>query len=213
MKCRENVDYTLYLVTDRDLKYEGVSLIDAVEQAILGGVTLVQLREKKVSTLEYYNIACEVKKVTDKYNIPLIIDDRVDVALAVNASGVHIGQTDLPVKRAREILGSDKILGVSARNLQEALDAERDGADYLGVGAMFTTSTKADPVYVDIEELKNITKQVQIPAVAIGGVNENTIDRLKGTDIDGIAVVSAIISRQDIEGAARGLLEKFNALE
>ena len=198
MRCKKDVDYTLYLVTDRELMQEGNTLTEAVEEAIMGGVTLVQLREKKVSTLEYYNIACRVKEVTDKYGVPLIIDDRLDIALAVDAAGLHIGQEDLPAKQARELLGPDKILGVSARNLDEALKAEKDGADYLGVGAMFETSTKANPVYVAIDELKRITQEVNIATVAIGGVNEKTVDRLKDTNIDGIAVVSAIIGKEDI---------------
>lgn len=212
MGYRKDIDYTLYLVTDRELMQEGKTITEAVEEAILGGVTLVQLREKRVSTLEYYNIACEVKAVTDRYDVPLIIDDRLDIALAVDAAGLHVGQEDLPAKVAREILGPDKILGVSARNLDEALEAKNAGADYLGVGAMFETSTKDDPVYVSIDELKRITKEIDIAVVAIGGVNENTIDRLKGTNIDGIAVVSAIIGKEDIRGAARDLLERFNSL-
>jgi len=212
MGYRKDIDYTLYLVTDRELMQEGKTITEAVEEAILGGVTLVQLREKRVSTLEYYNIACEVKEVTDRYDVPLIIDDRLDIALAVDAAGLHVGQEDLPAKVAREILGPDKILGVSARNLDEALEAKNAGADYLGVGAMFETSTKDDPVYVSIDELKRITKEIDIAVVAIGGVNENTIDRLKGTNIDGIAVVSAIIGKEDIRGAARDLLERFNSL-
>ncbi|HHW71570.1 MAG TPA: thiamine phosphate synthase [Clostridiales bacterium] len=212
MGYRKDIDYTLYLVTDRELMQEGKTITEAVEEAILGGVTLVQLREKRVSTLEYYNIACEVKEVTDRYDVPLIIDDRLDIALAVDAAGLHVGQEDLPAKVAREILGPDKILGVSARNLDEALEAKNAGADYLGVGAMFETSTKDDPVYVSIDELKRITKEIDIAVVAIGGINENTIDRLKGTNIDGIAVVSAIIGKEDIRGAARDLLERFNSL-
>ncbi len=213
MRCKKDVDYTLYLVTDRELMQEGNTLTEAVEEAIMGGVTLVQLREKKVSTLEYYNIACRVKEVTDKYGVPLIIDDRLDIALAVDAAGLHIGQEDLPAKQARELLGPDKILGVSARNLDEALKAEKDGADYLGVGAMFETSTKANPVYVAIDELKRITQEVNIATVAIGGVNEKTVDRLKDTNIDGIAVVSAIIGKEDIRGAAKDLLARFNSLQ
>lgn len=213
MGYKKNLDCTLYLVTDRELLDEGNSLVDAVEEAILGGVTLVQLREKKISTLEYYNIACKVKKVTDKYNVPLIIDDRLDIALAVDASGLHIGQQDLPAEKARKFLGPDKILGVSVGTLEEALKAEKDGADYLGVGPVFTTTTKENPVYVDLEELKKITEEVNIDIVAIGGINENTMDRLKGIDIDGIAIVSAIMGNKDIKAASKDLLERFNSLK
>lgn len=201
MKNKTSIDYKLYLVTDRSLLLN-ISLTDAVEDAIQGGVTLVQLREKNASTLEFYNIAKNVKKVTDKYNIPLIIDDRLDIALAVDAAGLHIGQSDMPAKIARKLIGENKILGVSAHNLNEALKAEKDGADYIGTGAIFTTTTKEDAENVSIETLTQITKSVHIPVVAIGGVNENNVLKLKDTNIAGVSIISAILGKKDIKKAA-----------
>ncbi len=208
---KPSVDYTLYLVTDRDLM-STPTLEEAVEQAIRGGVTLVQLREKHASSLEFYQIALRVKKITDSYNVPLIINDRVDVALAVDADGVHVGQSDLPAARVREILGPDKILGVSASSLKEALKAVEDGADYLGVGAMFATGTKTDADITTIEELKRIRQAVSVPIVVIGGINKQTLPLFAGTGIDGIAVVSAIIAAADVEKAARELKELFKQI-
>ncbi|HOA71396.1 MAG: thiamine phosphate synthase [Bacillota bacterium] len=208
---KPSVDYTLYLVTDRDLM-STPTLEEAVEQAIRGGVTLVQLREKHASSLEFYQTALRVKKITDSYNVPLIINDRVDVALAVDADGVHVGQSDLPAARVREILGPDKILGVSASSLKEALKAVEDGADYLGVGAMFATGTKTDADITTIEELKRIRQAVSVPIVVIGGINKQTLPLFAGTGIDGIAVVSAIIAAADVEKAARELKELFKQI-
>ncbi|HCW03879.1 MAG TPA: thiamine phosphate synthase [Clostridium sp.] len=207
-----NIDYTLYLVTDRELM-STAKLEDAVEQAILGGCTLIQLREKKCSSLEFYDIAKGIKKITDKYELPLIINDRIDIALAVDAAGVHIGQQDLPVAIARKLIGEDKILGVSVSNLEEAVKAYKDGADYLGVGAMFTTNTKSDASLTTMEELKQIRKNVSLPIVVIGGINKATIDKFKGIDIDGFAVVSAIISQPDIRAAAEELITKITGLD
>lgn len=207
-----NIDYTLYLVTDRELM-STAKLEDAVEQAILGGCTLIQLREKKCSSLEIYDIAKGIKKITDKYELPLIINDRIDIALAVDAAGVHIGQQDLPVAIARKLIGEDKILGVSVSNLEEAVKAYKDGADYLGVGAMFTTNTKSDASLTTMEELKQIRKNVSLPIVVIGGINKATIDKFKGIDIDGFAVVSAIISQPDIRAAAEELITKITGLD
>lgn len=207
-----NIDYTLYLVTDRELM-STAKLEDAVEQAILGGCTLIQLREKKCSSLEFYDIAKGIKKITDKYELPLIINDRIDIALAVDAAGVHIGQQDLPVAIARKLIGEDKILGVSVSNLEEAVKAYKDGADYLGVGAMFTTNTKSDASLTTMEELKQIRKNVSLPIVVIGGINKATIDKFKGIDIDGFAVVSAIICQPDIRAAAEELITKITGLD
>lgn len=204
MKDKSKINYTLYLVTDRYL-LSNINLEEAVEQAIQGGVTLVQLREKDISTLEFYNIARKVKEITDRYTIPLIINDRLDIALSVDAAGLHVGQRDLPVKIARRLLGEDKILGVSAATLQEALKAEEDGADYIGTGAVFTTGTKKDARYVSIQQLKEITSRVQIPVVAIGGINGDNIGMLEGAGIKGAAVVSAIMGKEDIRKAAGDL--------
>lgn len=201
---KPKVDYTLYLVTDRDLMKTS-TLEQAVEQAIRGGVTLVQLREKHASSLEFYRTALRVKQITDSYNVPLIINDRVDIALAVDAHGVHVGQSDLPAARVREIIGPGKILGVSASNLDQAVRAAKDGADYLGVGAMFATGTKTDADITTMEELKRIRQAVSIPIVVIGGINKDTLPLFAGTGIDGIAVVSAIMAATDVEAAAREL--------
>lgn len=206
---KNNIDYTLYLVTDRDI-LKGRNLIEAVEESIKGGVTLVQLREKKLSTKEFYDIAVKVKKVTDKYNIPLVINDRLDIALSIDAAGLHIGQDDLPSSIARKILGKEKILGVSARNLQEALKASKDGADYIGVGAMFPTRSKNDAVGVSIEQLKEIRENLSIPIVAIGGITENNVKELTPCKIDGISVISDILGKDDIKSAAEKI--KFNFL-
>ena len=204
----KNVDYTLYLVTDRDV-LRGRDLIKCIEESILGGVTLVQLREKNVTTREFYEIAIKVKEVTSRYNIPLIINDRLDIALAIDADGLHIGQKDLPASVARKILGKDKILGVSAATLQESLKAEKDGADYLGVGAVFSTSTKKDTRDVSYETLSSITSSVNIPVVAIGGINEKNVTKLKESNIDGIAVISCILGKEDVKGAAEKMLDRF----
>lgn len=198
---KNNIDYSLYLVTDRDI-LKGRDLYVAVEEAILGGVSIVQLREKENSSLEFYKIAVEVKKITDKYSIPLIINDRLDVALAVDAAGVHLGQSDFECKVARNIIGQDKIIGISAATLEEAIKAEEDGADYVGVGAIFPTNTKLDARSVNIEALKNIKQTLDIPVVAIGGINENNFELLKDTGIDGVAIVSAILGKSDIKKAA-----------
>ena len=204
----KNVDYTLYLVTDRDV-LRGRDLIKCIEESILGGVTLVQLREKNVTSREFYEIAIKAKEVTSRYNIPLIINDRLDIALAIDADGLHIGQKDLPASVARKILGKDKILGVSAATLQESLEAEKDGADYLGVGAVFSTSTKKDTRDVSYETLSSITSSVNIPVVAIGGINEKNVTKLKESNIDGIAVISCILGKEDVKGAAEKMLDRF----
>lgn len=207
---KNKIDYTLYLCTDRDLMSTD-TIEESVEQAVKGGCTVVQLREKNCSSKEFYELAVRVKEITDKYHVPLIINDRVDIALAVDAAGVHIGQSDLPASVVRNIIGKDKILGVSAARQEEALKAVEDGADYLGVGAMFATNTKTDARPVTMEELKGIRAAVSIPIVVIGGINMNTLERFKGTGIDGLAVVSAIIAEKDIEAAARNMYQAFLA--
>ena len=203
---KQEIDYTLYLCTDRDLMSTD-TIEEAVEQAVKGGCTVVQLREKDCSSLEFYETALRVKKITDEHKIPLIINDRVDIALAVNADGVHVGQDDLPAASVRRILGGDKVIGVSAGSVREAVIAREDGADYLGVGAMHATSTKTDADVTTVEELKKIREMVDLPIVAIGGMNKQTLPELKGTGVDGIAVVSAVIAADDIERAASELSE------
>lgn len=205
---KNNIDYTLYLVSDRGV-LKGRDFCQAVEQSIKGGVTLVQLREKDTSSLDFYNLAVAVKKITDKYNVPLIINDRIDIALAVDASGVHVGQSDIPAKVARKIIGEDKILGISAATLAEAKLAEAEGADYLGIGAVFPTDTKKDARSVSIELLGEIKKSLTVPVVGIGGINEDNAELLKESKIDGIAVVSAILGKENIEQAAKDMLAKF----
>lgn len=187
------------------------TLESAVEQAVKGGCTVVQLREKECSSLDFYETAKKIKKITDLYQVPLIINDRVDIALAVDADGVHVGQDDLPAKEVRRILGPDKIVGVSAGCVEEAVRAAADGADYLGVGAMYATSTKEDADVTSMEELLKIRSAVDLPIVVIGGINQNTYQPFLGIGIDGLAVVSAVIAADDIEKAARELAEGFRS--
>ena len=203
-----NFDYTLYLVTDRQLM-SCDSMTEAVEQAILGGCTMIQLREKELSSLEFYNQAVAVKQVTDKYHIPLIINDRIDIAMAVQATGVHIGQHDLPAAAVRKVIGENMLLGVSASSIAEAIQAQQDGADYLGVGAMFPTGTKTDADSVSMEELQKIRTAVSLPIVVIGGISKGNAGRFKPMGIDGLAVVSAIIAQSDIKAAAAELKDLF----
>jgi thiamine-phosphate pyrophosphorylase len=205
-KC--DVDYTLYLCTDRELMSTD-TLEEAVTQAIEGGCTVIQLREKNCSSMEFYRTAMNLRAITRKYNVPFIINDRVDIALAVDADGVHVGQEDLPAKEVRRILGPDKILGVSAARLDEAVKAVEDGADYLGVGAMYPTGTKTDARPVTMEELREIRRAVEVPIVVIGGINLNTLDNFKHMGINGLAVVSAVIAADDIKEAAGEMAGRF----
>ena len=210
MTMKNKIDYTLYLCTDRDLM-SSATIEENVELAIKGGCTVIQLREKNCSSKEFYDLAVNVKKITDKYNVPLIINDRVDIAMAVDAAGVHIGQSDLPADVVRRIIGDDKIIGVSTAKLEEALKAVKDGADYLGVGAMYSTDTKTDARPFTMEELKEIRKNVDIPIVVIGGINMNTLGNFKNMGIDGLAVVSAIVAQPDVEKAAKDMYEAFTS--
>src|SRR5450756_2379619 len=183
---KPEIDYSLYLITDRDLM-STPTLEQAVERAIEGGSTLIQLREKTASSLEFYQMAVTIKRLTDSHHIPLIINDRVDIALAVDTAGVHIGQSDLPAGIVRQIIGNSKILGVSVSSVAEAVKAKKDGADYLGVGTMFATGTKTDAELVTINELRDIRSAVSLPIVVIGGINLTTIPSFANTGIDGIA--------------------------
>ena len=202
------LDYSLYLVTDRVLM-STQTLAEAVEQAIFGGCTMVQLREKESSSLEFYEQALEVKQVTDRYEVPLIINDRVDIALAVQAAGVHIGQSDLPVPDVRRLIGMEMLLGVSVSSSEEAGQAMEDGAEYLGVGAMFPTGTKTDANVVSMEELQRIRRITNLPIVVIGGINLDNAGLFRPMGIDGLAVVSAIIGQPDIRKAAAQMKEAF----
>ncbi|OBR94360.1 thiamine-phosphate synthase [Clostridium ragsdalei P11] len=199
------VDYSLYLVTNRSF-LKDKPLQQAVEEAILGGVTMVQLREKDASTREFYEIAKEVKKVTDHYKVPFLINDRLDIAQTVDADGVHLGQSDMPINTARKILGKNKIIGISAGNVNEALEAEKSGADYIGIGTIFFTGTKKDiDTPIGIGGLRKIYSSINIPAVAIGGVNETNFKEVLSTGVDGISVISAILGKSNITAAAKSL--------
>lgn len=205
---KKKVDYTLYLCTDRSLMSTN-TIEESVELALEGGCTVVQLREKDCSSKDFYDLAIRVKTITHRYDVPLIINDRVDIALAVNADGVHVGQSDLPASVVRKIIGDDKIIGVSASTKALALQAVADGADYLGVGAMYSTNTKTDAGVITIDTVKEIRKVVDIPMVVIGGINKNTVSNVKGIGVDGICVISAIVAQQNITQAAKDLKELF----
>ena len=199
----------LYLVTNR---YQDSleSFLEKVETACRSGVTIVQLREKNLTTNQYYQLAKQVKEITDAYQVPLIIDDRLDVCLAVDAAGLHIGDDELPVSVARKVLGPDKILGVTAKTVKRALEAEEGGADYLGTGAIFPTTTKENAPITLISTLKTICQRVAIPVVAIGGLTSENIDQLIGTGIAGVAVVRDLMQAEDIEAKAQSFLTKLD---
>ena len=198
------VNYSLYLITDRNVLGRK-ELLSCIEDAIKGGVTLVQLREKNINTFDYYNLALKVKELVRNYGIPLIINDRVDIALAVDADGVHLGPEDLPIASARELMGHDKIIGASANCIKEALEFQRQGADYLGVGALFPTKTKSNTEHVTLTQLKAIRESVQIPIVGIGGIRMDNAASVKAAGVDGIAAASAILGSENIIEAARRL--------
>lgn len=202
---KNKIDYSIYLVTDRDLMSTN-TLEEAVEKSILGGATLIQLREKNLSYDEFLKEGKEIKKITDKYNIPLIINDNVEIAINIDASGVHIGQSDMDAAEVKKLIGKDKILGVTAKTVEQAIKAEKDGASYIGVGAAFSTSTKLDTRVITFETIKNICKSVTIPVVAIGGIDENNIMNLKGLGIHGVALVSSIFSKEDVLLATKQML-------
>ena len=199
----------LYLVTNR---YQDSleSFLEKVETACRSGVTIIQLREKNLTTNQYYQLAKQVKEITDAYQVPLIIDDRLDVCLAVDAAGLHIGDDELPVSVARKVLGPEKILGVTAKTVKRALEAETSGADYLGTGAIFPTTTKENAPITLISTLKTICQTVAIPVVAIGGLTSENIDQLIGTGIAGVAVVRDLMQAEDIEAKAHAFLTKLD---
>ena len=199
----------LYLVTNR---YQDSleSFLEKVETACRSGVTIVQLREKNLTTNQYYQLAKEVKEITDSYQVPLIIDDRLDICLAVDAAGLHIGDDELPVSVARQVLGPEKILGVTAKTVKRALEAEEGGADYLGTGAIFPTTTKENAPITLISTLKTICQTVAIPVVAIGGLTSENIDQLAATGIAGVAVVRDLMQAEDIEAKTQAFLTKLD---
>ncbi|MFM9319484.1 thiamine phosphate synthase [Streptococcus sp. ST16] len=199
----------LYLVTNR---YQDSleRFLEKVETACRSGVTIIQLREKNLTTNQYYQLAKQVKEITDAYQVPLIIDDRLDVCLAVDAAGLHIGDDELPVSVARKVLGPEKILGVTAKTVKRALEAETSGADYLGTGAIFPTTTKENAPITLISTLKTICQTVAIPVVAIGGLTSENIDQLIGTGIAGVAVVRDLMQAEDIEAKTQAFLTKLD---
>ena len=199
----------LYLVTNR--YHDSLErFLEKVETACRSGVTIVQLREKNLTTNQYYQLAKQVKEITDAYQVPLIIDDRLDICLAVDAAGLHIGDDELPVSVARQVLGPDKILGVTAKTVKRALEAEEGGADYLGTGAIFPTTTKENAPITLISTLKIICQRVAIPVVAIGGLTSENIDQLIGTGIAGVAVVRDLMQAEDIEAKTQAFLTKLD---
>lgn len=198
----------LYAVSDRAWSNSDEEFLSQVKQVIKSGVTIFQLREKHTDYEHFKKIALEIKPICKEYNVPLIINDNVKLAKEIDADGVHLGQDDLDIKAAREYLGADKIIGVSAHNVKEAQAAESGGADYLGSGAAFVTSTKTDAGAIDHKVLADVAHSVKIPVVAIGGINEENISKLEGLGLDGVAVVSAIFAAKDIPSAVNNLKAK-----
>ena len=210
MKC-DKKDLLLYAVTDRHW-LNGRTLYSQVEEALKGGATFIQLREKELDEEHFLEEAKEIKELCRCYQVPFVINDNVEIALAVDADGVHVGQSDMEAGDVRAKLGPDKMIGVSAQTVEQAVMAEQNGADYLGVGAVFPTGSKADALEVSHDTLKAICKAVKIPVIAIGGISKENILELSGSGICGIAVISAIFAKDDIEEAARelrGLTEKM----
>ncbi len=199
------MDYSLYVCTDRDIMTTD-TLEEAVELAIKGGATIIQLREKDCTSREFYELALSIKDITDAYEVPLIINDRLDIALAVHADGVHLGQSDIPVQVARNVMGPNCIVGATANTLEKAKEAWQSGADYLGVGDVFGSATKNDTKPVELKELKKICDTVKIPVVAIGGISKKNIHLLKDTGVAGVAVISAVLGQTDITAAAEELI-------
>ena len=203
----KQINTQLYFITD-STNYTEEEFLFRVEEALKGGVTLLQLREKEKTTREYISLAEKVHALTLAYQVPLIIDDRVDVALAIHAEGVHVGQTDMPVSTARKLMGADKIIGATAKTVEQAKTAYEQGADYLGVGAIYPTTTKVKTVLTSVETLTEICHAVPIPVNAIGGLNKDNIHVLNGIPISGICVVSAIMKAENVKTAAEALLAR-----
>ncbi|MBQ8525427.1 MAG: thiamine phosphate synthase [Clostridia bacterium] len=204
-------DSSLYFITD-STNFSQVEFLRRIEEALKGGVTLLQLREKERTTREYIDLAMRVHELSQEYNVPLIIDDRVDVALAIGAEGVHVGREDMPVAMARRLMGQDKIVGATAKTVEQAKAACRDGADYLGVGAIYPTATKVKTVLTSTDTLRQICREVSVPVNAIGGLTKDNLHVLKGTGIAGICVVSAIMKAESPQLAAIELKEAARLL-
>ena len=207
----KNLDTSLYFITD-STQFTEEEFLRRTEAALQGGVTILQLREKDVSTRDYLNLAEKVHELTRRYGVPLIIDDRLDIAMAVDAEGVHLGQSDLPVSLARRLFGPDKIIGATAKTVPQALEAYTQGADYLGVGAIYPTTTKVKTILTSTDTLRDICNAVPIPVNAIGGLNRENIDVLRGIPIAGICVVSAIMKAPDPKQAAMDLRARAGEL-
>lgn len=206
---KKQFDCRLYLVTDREL-VGGKDFYHSIEEGLRGGVTLLQLREKDISTREFYDVAVKVKDIAVRFGIPLIINDRLDIALAIDADGLHIGQDDMPLVTARRLMGTEKIIGVSTFTVAESLLAEQEGADYLGVGAVFPTGSKRDARHVTLPELAAIKQSVSVPVVAIGGIQAANARQVMAAGIDGISVISAILAQADVRRAAQTLRNEIS---
>ena len=204
--------YPLYLVTD-EKACKGKDFYESVEASIRGGAKIVQLREKNMDTRDFFKRALKLKEICHKHGVDFVINDRLDIAMAVDADGVHLGQSDMPIEKAKEILGHKKIIGISAKNMEEALEAQKYGADYIGVGAIFATDTKKDSGLIDLETLKYMTNQINIPVLAIGGIGLGKLGYLKDTGIDGICVISDILGSDDPEKRTRELLEEYRSID
>lgn len=204
--------YPLYLVTD-EKACKGKDFYESVEASIRGGAKIVQLREKNMDTRDFFKRALKLKEICHKHGVDFVINDRLDIAIAVDADGVHLGQSDMPIEKAKEILGHKKIIGISAKNMEEALEAQKYGADYIGVGAIFATDTKKDSGLIDLETLKEMTNQINIPVLAIGGIGLGKLGYLKDTGIDGICVISDILGSDDPEKRTRKLLEEYRSID
>lgn len=202
----------LYFITD-STGFEETEFLERVEAALQGGATMVQLREKEKTTRDYMALAEKVHSITKRYGVPLIVDDRIDIAQAVEAEGVHLGQSDMPIDLARRIAGNDMIIGATAKTVEQAKEAYQKGADYLGVGAIYPTTTKVKTVLTSVETLAEICKAVPIPVNAIGGLNKDNLDILKGIPISGICAVSAIMKAEDVKAAAVELMKRFRELK
>ena len=201
-------DLKLYLVTDSDI-LKGRDFYNCIEEALKGGVTMLQLREKESSGKEFLEKAIKLRELTRRYNVKLIINDRVDIAMLCDADGIHVGQSDIDAVSVRKLIGEDKIIGVSARSVEEAKKAKEDGANYLGIGAMFSTSTKLDAKDVSFDTLNNIINEVDLPFVLIGGINLDNVCQLKQFNPDGYALVSGILGAQDIKSRIKSWYEKI----
>jgi len=199
----------LYAITDRSQLGKNEPLSEAVKAAMEGGITLLQLREKNLSDEEFLQSAIEISDICKSYGIKLIINDNVEVCKKCNADGVHLGQGDMDIKEARKILGADKIIGITAKTIEQAKKAQSDGADYIGSGAIFGTTTKNDAKKMDMQTLKSITASVSIPVVAIGGIDESNVELLADCALSGVAVVSGIFANKDKKTATQKLLQKI----